>query len=113
MDYNVLPNVAGNYIFLLREGAVLPQVGIAPVITKVEIEGNFYQTIYTGIAKSNLRLRDYRQHFIGNDASHSTLRKSLGSLFGYDFIPRKEGDTKHKKFNAKDEVELSEWMRKT
>ena len=36
MDYNVLPNVAGNYIFLLREGAVLPQVGIAPVITKVE-----------------------------------------------------------------------------
>ena len=111
MDYNVLPKVAGNYIFLLREGAVLPQVGIAPVITKVEIEGNFYQTIYTGIAKSNLRLRDYRQHFIGNDASHSTLRKSLGSLFGYDFIPRKEGDTKHKKFNAKDEVELSEWMK--
>lgn len=100
-----------NYIFLLREGSNLPQIEIEPVITKVEIGGKLYQAIYTGIASSNLRQRDYRQHFVGNDASHSTLRKSLGSLFGYDFIPRKEGDTKHKKFNAKDEAELSEWMK--
>lgn len=111
MDSNVLPNVAGNYIFLLREGCQLPQIEIEPVITKVEIAGKLYQAIYTGIASNNLRQRDYRQHFIGNDASHSTLRKSLGCLFGYDFIPRNAGDTKHKKFNTQDEATLSLWMK--
>lgn len=111
MDSKVLPNVAGNYIFLLRENCQLPQIEIEPVITSVEIDGKLYQAIYTGIASNNLRQRDYRQHFIGNDASHSTLRKSLGCLFGYDFIPRKEGDTKNKKFNVQDETALSEWMK--
>ena len=111
MDSQVLPNVAGNYIFLLRENCQLPQIEIEPVITSVEIDGKLYQAIYTGIASNNLRQRDYRQHFIGNDASHSTLRKSLGCLFGYDFIPRKDGDAKHKKFNVQDETALSEWMK--
>lgn len=111
MDSKVLPNVAGNYIFLLREGCLLPQIEIEPVITKVEIAGKLYQAIYTGIASNNLRQRDYRQHFIGNDASKSTLRKSLGCLFGYDFIPRNAGDTKHKKFKTQDEAALSEWMK--
>ena len=111
MDSSVLPNVAGNYIFLLRDGCNLPSIGIEPVITDVKIEGKYYKAIYTGIASKNLRQRDYRQHFIGNDASHSTLRKSLGSLFGYKFIPRNEDDTKHKKFDSEDEAKLSEWMK--
>ena len=38
------------------------------------------------------------------------MRKSIGSLFGYDLIPRKEGDLKHKKFKPADEEKLTEWM---
>ena len=110
MDSNMLPNVAGNYIFLLRKGSQLPQVDINPQIPEVTLDGNTYQAIYTGIARKCLRNRDYRNHFVDNDASRSTLRKSIGSLFGYDLIPRKEGDLKHKKFKLADEEKLTEWM---
>lgn len=111
MDSNMLPNVAGNYVFLLRKGSQLPQVDINPQIPEVTLDGNTYQAIYTGIASESLRQRVYRIHFIGNNASRSTLRKSIGSLFGYDLIPRKEGDSKHKKFKLADEEKLTEWMK--
>lgn len=110
MDSSMLPNVAGNYVFLLRKGSQLPQVDINPQIPELTLDGNTYQAIYTGIASKSLRGRDYRAHFIGNDASRSTLRKSIGSLFGYDLIPRKEGDLKYKKFKPADEEKLTEWM---
>ena len=110
MDSNMLPNVAGNYVFLLRKGSQLPQVDINPQIPEVTLDGNAYQAIYTGIASKSLRKRDYRNHFVGNNASRSTLRKSIGSLFGYDLIPRKEGDLKYKKFKPADEEKLTEWM---
>lgn len=111
MDSMELPNRPGNYLFLLREGSKLPEIEITPHIPEVELGGKTYQVIYTGIASSNIRQRDYRQHFVGNDASHSTLRKSLGCLFGYEFVPRKERDTKHKKFCIEDEIKLSDWMK--
>lgn len=111
MDSNMLPNVAGNYVFLLRKGSQLPQVDINPQIPEVTLDGNTYQAIYTGIASESLRQRVYRIHFIGNDASLSTLRKSIGSLFGYDLIPRKEGDSKHEKFKPADEEKLTKWMK--
>ena len=110
MDSNTLPNVAGNYVFLLRKGSQLPKVDIEPKIPEVTIDGNTYQAIYTGIASENLRQRVYRTHFVGNNASRSTLRKSIGSLIGYDLIPRKEGDLKHKKFKPANEEKLTEWM---
>lgn len=110
MDSNMLPNLAGNYVFLLRKGSQLPQVDINPQIPELTLDGNTYQAIYTGIASKSLRGRDYRAHFIGNDASRSTLRKSIGRLFGYDLIPRKEGDLKYKKFKPADEEKLTEWM---
>lgn len=111
MDSNMLPNVAGNYVFLLRKGSQLPQVDINPQIPEVTLDGNTYQAIYTGIASKSLRKRDYRAHFIGNDASRSTLRKSIGSLFGYDLILRKENDKRHKKFKPDDEEKLTKWMK--
>ena len=110
MDSDMLPNVAGNYVFLLRKGSQLPKVDIEPKIPEVTLDGNTYQAIYTGIASKSLRKRDYRNHFVDNDASRSTLRKSIGSLFGYDLILRKEGDTKHKRFQPADEEKLTEWM---
>ncbi len=67
--------------------------------------------IYTGIASGSLRTRDYREHFKGNNAGRSTLRKSLGVLFGYKQIPRdKEPNTGKTKFGNLDEQKLSEWM---
>lgn len=111
MDSNMLPNVAGNYVFLLRKGSQLPHVDINPQIPEVTLDGNTYQAIYTGIASESLIQRVYRIHFIGNDASRSTLRKSIGSLFGYDLIPRKEGDSKHEKFKPADEEKLTKWMK--
>ena len=110
MDSNTLPNVAGNYVFLLHKGSQLPKVDIEPKIPEVTLDGNTYQAIYTGIASENLRQRVYRTHFVSNNASRSTLRKSIGSLIGYDLIPRKEGDLKHKKFKPANEEKLTEWM---
>jgi len=97
----------GNYILCLCKDAKLPTVSISPTLTKFE----GLNVIYTGIAGGSLRTRDFRQHFIGDNAGRSTLRKSLGVLFGYKLIPRdKDPNTGKTKFNLKDEQELSKWM---
>lgn len=104
----LIANSPGNYILCLRKNSKLPSVSIAPVF--FTFEG--LQVIYTGIAGGSLRTRDFRQHFKGNNAGRSTLRKSLGVLFGYKQIPRDSDPTTGKtKFAAADELKLSEWMR--
>ncbi len=104
---NHIPDNPGNYIVCLKKGSVLPDVGIS-------CEMKTYQelnVVYTGIAGKSLRKRDYRQHFTGNNAGRSTLRKSLGSMFGYAKIARDRGSSTGKtKFNESDEKKLSEWM---
>lgn len=98
---------SGNYILCLRKNSKLPTVSISPTLTKFE----GLNVVYTGIAGGSLRTRDFRQHFKGNNAGRSTLRKSLGVLFGYKLIPRdKDPNTGKTKFNPKDEQELTEWM---
>ena len=102
-----IPDKSGNYIICLRKGSSLPAVSGIPEFTKFEN----LDVIYTGIASSSLRSRDYRQHFKGNNAGRSTLRKSLGVLFGYKKIPRDiDPDTGKTKFSDADESKLSEWM---
>jgi hypothetical protein len=69
----------------------------------------FTQELHAG---GSLRTRDYRQHFIGNNAGRSTLRKSLGVLFGYKLIVRDNNPSNGKtKFEQTDESKLSDWMR--
>lgn len=98
---------SGNYILCLRPKSKLPTVSISPTLTNF----NGLQVIYTGIAGGSLRSRDYRQHFRGNNAGRSTLRKSLGVLFGYKQIPRdKDPNTGKTKFGIADEMELTSWM---
>jgi hypothetical protein len=100
-------NSSGNYIICLRKNSKLPSVVIIPKLTKFE----GLNVIYTGIAGGSLRTRDYRQHFKGNNAGRSTLRKSLGVLFGYTQIPRDKYPNNGKtKFNDKKEQKLTEWM---
>jgi len=104
-----LPDCPGNYIVVLRKGAKLPDVGITPLCSLYE----GYEIIYTGISSTSLRKRDYKQHFIGNNAGRSTLRKSLGCLMGFNKVPRdKNKDNQKTKFGENDELNLSEWMKK-
>lgn len=105
---NDIPDNPGNYIVCLKKGSKLPDIGI-------DCEMKTYQklnVIYTGIAGKSLRKRDYRQHFTGNNAGSSTLRKSLGSLFCYPKIARDKNPSNGKtKFKENDEIKLSEWMK--
>lgn len=97
----------GNYIVCLRDGSVLPSIEIAPKMRKFA----GLSIIYTGIASKNLRTRDFRQHFTGNNAGRSTLRKSIGSLMGLKKIPRDKDPTTGKtKFEESDEIKLTQWM---
>ncbi len=103
----IIANSSGNYILCLRKKTKLPTVSIKPILTTFE----GLQVIYTGIAGGSLRTRDFRQHFKGNNAGRSTLRKSLGVLFDYKQIPRDSDPTTGKtKFDNADELKLSEWM---
>ncbi len=100
-------NSSGNYILCLRKNSKLPTVSIKPIMT--DFEG--LQVIYTGIASGSLRTRDFNQHFKGNNSGRSTLRKSLGVLFGYKQIPRDSNPATGKtKFSNSDELKLTEWM---
>lgn len=103
----IIANSSGNYILCLKKNSTLPTVAIKPILTNFE----GLEVIYTGLASGSLRTRDFRQHFKGNNAGRSTLRKSLGVLFGYKQIPRDSDPTTRKtKFNFEDEQKLSEWM---
>jgi hypothetical protein len=103
-----IPDFSGNYILCLRKNSMLPTT---TSLKLNQLEG--LDVFYTGIAGSSLRTRDYKQHFKGNNAGRSTLRKSIGVLFGYKLIPRdKDPNTGKTKFGIEDEIKLSEWMHK-
>lgn len=103
----IISNSSGNYILCLKKNSSLPMVTIKPIMTSFD----GLKVIYTGISGGSLRTRDFRQHFKGNNAGRSTLRKSLGVLFGYKQIPRDSNPNSGKtKFNIVDEIKLSEWM---
>jgi len=103
-----IPDNPGNYIVCLKKGSKLPDIGVSCTM-KTYKELN---VIYTGIAGKSLRKRDYKQHFTGNNAGSSTLRKSIGSMFGYTKIARDKDPSNGKtKFIETDEIKLSEWMK--
>lgn len=113
-DYSsILPDIPGNYLVVLRTFSLLPQIEVLPEFHYMDYNNNHYPIIYTGISAVSIRKRDYQQHFIGNNAGKSTLRKSLGSLMGFPKIPRDKNnpDNGKTKFNENDEERLSQWMR--
>lgn len=106
-NVNMVPNLPGDYIVVLREGASLPASTIRPQLCKFA----GLDVIYVGQSKDSLSKRDVKQHFNGH-AGCSTLRKSLGALMGYNFVPRDKNkpDNGKTKFGDEDEAELSKWM---
>ncbi len=101
-----IPNEKGNYLILLKENSNLPK-------TNALINWKYYKNkkvVYTGISNKSLRSRDFKQHFTGT-AGNSTLRKSIGSMFGFKKIPRDKIDNGKTKFNKDDENKLTQWMK--
>lgn len=81
-----LPDAPGNYILVLKKDSKLPDT--EPEIKTFEYDdGGIYGVVYTGISKKSIRGR-YRQHFTGNNAGRSTLRKTLGSMMRMKKVPR-------------------------
>lgn len=104
---NEIPDEKGVYMILLRKNSKLPKVECDCICQKVFER----EVIYVGISNSSLRKRDFKQHFNGN-AGSSTLRKSIGSLFKFEKIPRSlNQDDGKTKFNEKDEKFISDWMK--
>jgi hypothetical protein len=105
----------GNYIFLLRPDVVLPTDMIAeqPAFTTLTYDGTAYRVLYTGVTKDSLYRRVFKIHLTGNNAGRSTLRKSLGCLWGYTFVARdKKPNSTKTKFADMDETSITVWMRK-
>lgn len=109
---SLLPNLPGNYLIILRLNSRLPEIATTPKMKTIEIQEETYCIIYTGISQISIKKRDYRQHFAGNNAGKSTLRKSLGSLMGFAKIPRDKNKPNNgkTKFNKQDENSLTLWM---
>ena len=103
-----IPSCEGNYIVVLRDESNLPKdrINFEPKFS----DYNNHRVIYTGIS-INLRKRDIDNHLNGT-AGKSTLRKSLGVLFGYQLIPRDKNKITNKTtFKDDDEAKLSSWMK--
>lgn len=101
-----LPNHTGIYMICVKNRDILKEK--MPSAAYQEI--NDIPIIYIGISETQgLRGRDYRNHFNGT-ARNSTLRKSLGALFGWktDRIYDNRG---RYRFNSTREQELTRWMR--
>lgn len=105
-----IPAGAGNYIVVLREGCMLPDMGLPMKMARF----NGLDIIYTGVAgpSSGLRRRITWAH-LGNNAGRSTLRRTLGILMGFKQIPRdaKNPSNGHVRFCAEEEARLTAWMK--
>lgn len=107
-----LPDTAGAYLICVKSIDVLPA-------RMKELEYSYVNglpVIYVGIAGrptssiKSIRKRDYRNHFNGK-ARSSTLRKSLGVLFGFQKEYESKGNNLKYKFIAEHEEKLSKWMK--
>lgn len=117
LDRVLPPEQPGNYIFLLRPGVKLPEdmIHSQPTFTTLTYEGTEYEVLYTGVTSKTLYERVFKTHLFGNNAGRSTLRKSLGSLWGYPFIYRDKNPNPDKtpktKFCDEDEKAITQWMK--
>lgn len=110
-DLEELPNKRGLYFICIKNKTKLPLLASAR-FKKIYGRENI---LYVGISKKGLRVRDYQNHFRGS-ARTSTLRKSLGALFGWkeaDRVRYEKEKRKKNKYYFKSELEkkLTDWMK--
>lgn len=107
-DFGRISSLDGVYIIALREGCNIPQSVIKP---SYRLHDGL-RVLYVGMTNQGLNSRIGKMHFNGT-AGRSTLRKSLGCLFGYKLIPRSKSNPNDGKttFERCDEERLSKWMR--
>ena len=105
-----IPEGAGNYFVVLKDGHSLPDVGLPVVMDKF----HGMDIVYTGVAgaSSGLRRRITWAHF-GDNAGRSTLRLTLGVLMGFKPIPRDVSNPHngHTRFRPEEEKRLTDWMK--
>lgn len=104
-EMECIPDSQGIFLFVLRKGCNLPDIGISPVCHKYK----GLDVLYAGISE-DLNNRVLHEHF-GKDASISTLRKSLGSIRGLTKMRKGKSGKSKTKFTPEDEATLSEWMK--
>lgn len=100
-----LPNQTGLYMICVKNKSILEEKMPRAAYSVI----NDIPIIYIGISETQgLRNRDYQNHFNGT-ARNSTLRKSLGSLFGWR-ADRIYDNSGRYRFNSMREQELTGWM---
>lgn len=115
-DWNLdkAPTYPGVYFMLLKNGVKYPDTIGTPEFRKVLYNGKEYRVLYVGKAESGIQER-IEMHFYNNDASWSTVRKSLGCLFGMQRAYRRnsKGEVNKKSylFTNEEEEKLSSWMK--
>jgi len=104
-DQQTIPDKHGLYAICITNKDALP-VAMKDIYFN-EIDG--YLVLYLGISASqSLHKRDYKNHFTGS-ARNSTVRKSLGSLWGWEKY-RNYGENRKYSFDKKREDEITKWM---
>jgi hypothetical protein len=113
---DMLPDKPGIYFICLKHEIALPKLFDGVVFTEL----NESRIMYIGIAgkentnRKSLWDRGFENHFEGNNSGKSSVRKSLGVIFGYKQIPRDREPCNGKtKFGENDEANLSQWMKQS
>ena len=108
---NILPKKSGIYGIFLNDG-----IKFSKDFKFEDFEYRSDGLIYIGISE-NLSKREVKQHFISNNSSNSTVRRSIGSIEKENLnliaIPRGNGDCNHYRFADKKRIgekKLTDWM---
>lgn len=103
-----IPKAPGVYIVLIRDLTTLPNQGFD--ISCKTFKG--LDVVYVGRSISNLRNRIWNRH-LGKVSGNSTLRQSLGCLFGFKQYPRDKENLENDfiRFSKENEIKLTAWMK--
>lgn len=95
-----IPKAPGNYLVTIRDINALPTLSNEVKTRQYKAQ----ELLYTGISNTDLNNRIRNSH-VYCTTDRSTLRRTLGSLFGYFPIPRDKNNPGNGKirFNVEDE----------
>ncbi|MBQ0061644.1 MAG: hypothetical protein KBT15_07735 [Bacteroidales bacterium] len=107
----MIPKASGNYIWAIKDSCDFPQPKgvVDPVFNRIKIHGKTFRVMYTGQA-TNLYRRLLNNHLNGKIAN-STLRRTLATIFGFDFERYMSGKTPKVRITPQEEAFLSKWLR--